>query len=202
MPQIMRKKLPLLPVLFLLSAASCKKTSSSTGGTLTGSWSLIDIVAHTSSSVDQVYGGDNYEDVTISDYTTTNNAGTISFNGGLEKSSGITYEANFTALDSIYMDGQLMETTTSAYDITLPATTSSSKYELIGSDSIYYPAGGAFTMGTSSGTQTTPVGSRFTIHGDTLVLVTIFHQVTTQNYGGVPTTQTEDIFETAYLKKE
>jgi hypothetical protein len=197
----MRKKIPLLPLL-LLAAGSCKKSNSSTGNTLSGSWNLIDIVAHTRSAVDQVYGGDDYEDVTISDYTTTNNAGTITFAGGVANTSGITYEASFTALDSTYMDGQSLGTVTLPYDITIPPTSGSSKYQLIGSDSLYFPAGGVFSMGTGGGTQTTPEGSRFTIHGDTLAIVTSINQTTNQNIGGIPATQTDDALETAYFKKQ
>jgi hypothetical protein len=198
----MRKKLPLLPLLLLLAAVSCKKSNNSTGNTLTGTWNLIDIVAHTSSAVDQVFGGDTYEDVTISDYTTTNNGGTIAFTGSVANTSGITYEANFIALDSSYLDGQFVGTSSLPYDVTIPATSGSSKYQLIGSDSLYFPAGGVFTMGTSSGTQTTPEGSRFTIHGDTLVITTSIHQVINQNIGGIPASQTDDALETAYFKKQ
>lgn len=198
----MRKKLPLLPLLVLFSSISCKKSSSSAGNSLTGSWNLIDIVAHTRSAVDEVYGADDFEDVTISSYTTTNNGGTISFSGGVATTTDVTYEASFTAVDSSYMDGQLIGTTSLPYDITIPATSSSSKYQLIGSDSLYFPAGGSFSMGTSNGTQTTPQGSTFTIHGDTLILTTVVHQVSAQNVGGIPASQTDDASETAYLKKQ
>lgn len=198
----MRKKIPLLPLLVLLSAVSCKKSNSSAGNSLTGSWNLIDIVAHTRSAVDEVYGADDFEDVTISNYTTTNNGGTISFSGGVATTTDLTYEASFTAVDSSYMDGQLIGTTSLPYDVTIPATSSTSKYQLIGSDSLYFPAGGSFSMGTSSGTQTTPQGSTFAIHGDTLVLTTVVHQVTTQSIGGIPANQTDDVSETAYLKKQ
>jgi hypothetical protein len=198
----MRKKLPLLPLLVLLVAASCKKSNSSTGNSLTGSWNLLQIVAHTRSAVDQTYGPDDYQDVTTSDYTTTNNAGTITFTGSVANTSGITYEANFLAMDSSYMDGQFIGEFSAPYDLTIPATSGSSKYQQIGSDSLYFPAGGVFSMGGGGGTQTTPVGSRFAIRGDTLALTTTIHQVTTQNIGGIPTSQTSDAVETAYFKKK
>jgi hypothetical protein len=47
-----------------------------------------------------------------------------------------------------------------------------------------------------------PEGSRFTIHGDTLSITTSIHQVTTQNIGGIPASQTDDALETAYFKKQ
>jgi hypothetical protein len=99
------------------------------------------------------------------------------------------------------MDGQLIGTTTLPYDVTIPATSGTSKYQLVGSDSLYFPAGGVFTMGTTGGTQTTPEGSKFTIHGDTLVITTSIHQVISQNIGGIPATQTDDALETAYFIK-
>src|ERR1700743_1649731 len=123
----MRKKLPLLPIL-LLAFISCKKSNSSgTGTTLSGSWNLIDIVAHTSVAVDQFSGSDDYKDVTISDYTTTNNGGTMAFSGGVATSTGITYEASFIALDSSYLDGQLIGTISVPDAVTLPAPSSAPK---------------------------------------------------------------------------
>jgi hypothetical protein len=163
---------------------------------------LINIVASTRSAVDQAYGGDDYLDVTYAGYTTINNSGTIAFSGGVATTSDITYEASFTALDSSYMDGQFVGIVSVPEDFTLPASSSSSKYQQIGSDSLYFPAGGAFSVGTSSGTQTTSQGSRFTIHSDTLVITTRLHQVVNQNVGGIPATQTNDAVETAYLKKQ
>ena len=172
------------------------------GRSLTGTWTLIGIDAHTTAAVDQVYAGDDYKDVTTSDYSTTNNGGTIAFNGGVETETGITYEANFIALDSTYLDGQLVSVNDAPYDITIPAASGTSKYQQIGSDSLYFPAGGVFTVGSTSGTQTTTQGARFTIHGDTLAITTRVHQVTPQNYGGIPATETGDALETAYLTKQ
>jgi hypothetical protein len=201
----MRIKLPLLPLLLLVTAVSCKKSNSSTAGTgntLNGSWNLIEIVAHTRSAVDQVYGGDDYEDVTVSDYTTTKNGGTITFASAVAATTGITYEASSIALDSSYLDGQLVGIVNAPFDVTIPATSGSSKYQQIGSDSLYFSAGSVFSMGTSGGTQTTPTGSTFTIHGDTLAITTRIHQVASQNIGGVPASQTDDALEIAYLKKQ
>ncbi|HXD77744.1 MAG TPA: hypothetical protein VN616_08040 [Puia sp.] len=198
----MRKKLPLLPVLFLLAAVSCKKSNTSTGTTLSGTWDFVGLVAHTTAAVDQVYGSDDYKDVTVSDYTTTNNGGTITFNGGVAKTSDFTCEANFIAVDSSYLDGQLVGVVSEPFDVNFPATSGSSKYQQIGSDSLYFPSGGVFTMGASANTQTNAVGSRFTIHNDTLTLIVNFHQVSTQNIGGVPATQTNDVAEKVYYKKE
>lgn len=198
----MRKKLPLLPLLVLLCAVSCKKSNSGGGGSLTGTWDLINIEAHTRSAVDEVLGADDYLDVTYSDYITTNNSGTIAFTGSTVNATNLTYEAVFTAVDSSYMDGQLAGVISIPYDLPIPPTSSSSKYQQIGSDSLYFPAGGAFSMGGTSGTQTTPTGSRFTIHGDTLAITTRIHQVVNQNIGGIPATQTNDALEIAYLKKK
>ena len=195
------KKLPLLPLLLLL-AASCKKSSSSSATTISGTWSLIEITVQLTNTVDQAYGGDDYVDATTTDYTTTNNAGTMAFNGGVVTESGITYEANFIAVDSSYMDGQLIGTYSIPYDVTLPAANGSSKYQLIGSDSLYFPGGGMLSLGTSGTTQTQPQGSRFTIHNDTLTMVSNLHQVTTQNVGGIPATQTVNGLEITTLKRQ
>ena len=152
--------------------------------------------------MDENDGVNDYLDVTISDYTTTNTGGSISFSGGVATTTNLTYEAIFDAVDSTYMDRQFAGVISAPYDITIPATSGTSRYQQIGSDSLYFPAGGAFTMGTTGGTQTTPTGSRFSINGDTLVMTTRIHQVVTQNVGGVSATQTSDALETAYLKKQ
>lgn len=192
-----------MPFVLLLATVSCKKSNSgSTGASLSGTWNFVGLVAQTSATVDQVYGGDDYKDVTVSNYTTTNNGGTITFNGGVATETNLTYEANFTALESTYFDGQLINSTSSPFDITIPATSGSTKYQQIGSDSLYFAAGGIFTMGPTAGTQTPSQGSTFTIHGDTLAMTTSIHQVVNQDFGGVPATETEDAFEIAYWTKK
>lgn len=192
-----------MPIIVLLFAVSCKKSNSGGGsGSLSGTWNLINIEAHTRSAVDEVYGADDYLDVTYSDYTTTNNAGTIAFTGSSANTSNLTYEAVFTAVDSSYMDGQFVDIISLPYDVSIPPTSSTTKYQQIGSDSLYFPAGGAFSMGGTSGTQTTPEGSRFTIHGDTLAITTRIHQVVNQSISGISATQTNDAVEIAYLKKQ
>ncbi|HXD78122.1 MAG TPA: hypothetical protein VN616_09970 [Puia sp.] len=157
------------------------------------------MTAHTNSAVDQSFGADEYTDLTISDFTTTHNTGTIAFNNGVEKESNVSYESSTLSEDSSYEDGQLLVTTRSLDEGGIPPTSGSVKYQVIGSDSLYYPAGGFFTVDGSGVSQTTPVGSKFTFHGDTLVIMTTIHQVTDQGYPGQPATQTIDATATAYF---
>lgn len=192
----------------LSSIVSCKKSSG--GGTaapaqLIGAWKFISLKAHTQSAVQETASGTTFKSITTSDYTTINNAGTVVFSADMLTSTGLTYEVNTTLYVTEYQDGQFLNALTSPFDFIVPVTNSSAKYQAIGTDSLYFPAGGlASSPSISGGTpQASPAsGSKYTIHGDTLSVVSVVHQTATQSAPGDVVTSTDDGTETVTLKKQ
>ena len=141
----------------LLIVFSCKKSSpAATSNALVGNWNFLYIKANTSGTI-TVSGATN---IITANYTTQNNAGTAQFTIDSMALKGLAYTVNTTATVNTYAAGVLINTTTQPYSTSLSPTTETVAYKVIGSDSIYFPAGGP-VPGTGS-------GGRFAINQDTL----------------------------------
>src|SRR5258708_31882974 len=92
--------------------------------------------------------------------------------------SGFTYEVSTIVYGASYVDNQFMDSLSAPFDFVLPTTSSSTKYKLIGTDSLYFPAGGIVNSAALPGgtQQAAASGSKFVIHGDTLNVPTIIRQ--------------------------
>jgi hypothetical protein len=173
-----------LTLLVLVSATifSCGKEQSidtSTGGTggtgsgsVLGTWNFAGLTAKTTSDVTESDGTDVIKAVTTSDYTTTNNKGTITFATNTFNSTGVAYDLNTTAFVKFYTNGVLDDSLDFPFAFSLPATNSSGSYKLVGTDSLYF-TGGFISIGLDS-MATTPIGYKYTISGNKLTLTSKF----------------------------
>jgi hypothetical protein len=171
----MRKTLLLLfPFLTLFVLFACKKhndTLASQG--LGGTW--IFLTANVQTQVTEDFGGG----VTMAsnaNFFTRNNTGTMTFNTDSMVIRGLGYSVDTTTKANFYLNNVLYGDTLVAVSYTVPPTSSTAKYSIIGSDSLYFPKGGILTAldSTSKGQ-----GGRYTINGDSLTLAT--HTTDTTN---------------------
>jgi hypothetical protein len=96
------------------------------------------------------------------------------------------------------------DTTVQAFTGSVLPTTSTSKYQIIGTDSVYFP-GGVLGGGGITGAPAAiapPTGGHFTIKGDTLIITTKINQTYPDNIQGVPTTATANVNATITLLKQ
>jgi hypothetical protein len=182
-------------VLSLISFAACKKSNTGGDGTtpsiLAGNWNLVSV-------------GVNVTNTFISQYTTTNNTGLITFSADSMLGKGVGYTANFTGKGYEYEDGALLDSLTEPFTFTYPPTNSSAAYGLIGNDSLTFPAGGLVTLpGSAAGQQTVPVGGRFVISGTAMTITIHFSQSSMQqSAGGATSTTVVQGVEVVNLQKE
>lgn len=149
---------------------SCKKDNSKTvtSSGIDGTYTFKYISAKTNSTRTDSNGD---KSVMISNYTSTNNQGTIVFNNSSLSATGLSYEVNAIAFGYDYVGSGLLDSTSSTYTYILPASNSSSSYELIGTDSIYFPNGFITVVAGQSGpTQYGPSGGHYSLSGNTLTL--------------------------------
>lgn len=141
----------------LLIVFSCKKSSpSTTSNPLVGNWNFLYIKAITTGTI-TVSGTTTVVDA---NYTTQNNSGTAQFTNDSMALKGLAYSVSTTATLYTYVGSTLINTTTQPYSTALPATSETVAYKVIGTDSIYFPAGGPVP---GSGN-----GGHFAINKDTL----------------------------------
>lgn len=167
--------------LLLLFASACKKDSGDKSA-LDGNWNFTSTSATTSSTAVVDDGGGVIEKtVTTSNYTSTDNKGTVAIGGGVMTAKGLSYTVNVNASYIYYINDVEQDSGTEPLSYTLPATNSVASFKLVGADSIYFPAGGFSTMGTSGAS-----GGKYTLSGNTLTLIMKLDTSFVDNSQGFP----------------
>lgn len=172
------KKIALFSIFSVsLLTFSCKKEDSTAGnnaGVLKGSWKFLTMKAKTKGTTTYDFGGLNMSAIVTTDYTTTNGVGVFTFGDGTATAQGIGYSLDTYEFIATYENGQLADTTSMPVSFTMPPTNSSGQYKVIGSDSLYFPAGGIISGDVPGGSDVTTIASgyKFTIAGDTLLTMT------------------------------
>lgn len=195
----------LIVVAFLSVVVSCNKEKDklSSASAIEGDWKFISISAKAQSTVSyrDPADGSNIQVVTNTDYTSTQNAGMVSFSPSTMTAKSVTYTINTTALAYSYVDGQLDDSLSSPYSFVYPPTNSSSAYKIIGQDSIYFAGQTIVSTQDGTGTSTSPSGAKFTIAGNTLTITANLVKDTVINYAGTLLNQHEVAKATLILQK-
>ena len=161
----------LFSIVILLAA--CKKDNPAGATNIEGTYDFKSISVKGSSSIVGSYGD---SAVTVSDYSSINNGGTVIFNKGTITAQAFTYTVDTTAMLYLYDGDDLIASTSYPFSYTLPASNSSGQYKIIGTDSIYFPQGGLSVNIDGTGSyQTVGNGGHFSFSGN---LLTITENVT------------------------
>jgi hypothetical protein len=186
-----------------LVLASCQKElsfgdainnpGSGGGGTgnntsITGNWDFVGMTAHTKSTVTATIAGEELKTITVSDYITKNNTGTVNITSNQFISSGLSYSIDTIMNVKTYISGVLFDDLDMPFVTSVPATGSTSNYVRNSNDSLTVTGSFGGTPNPSGNAPTGPVGIKISWAGDTLLLkvATTFTQSISQ--GGVPAT--------------
>ena len=206
-------KLSILLTLIILFT-SCQKevnyannnNPGNTGGTgnsndIVGDYDFVGLAAHTNSTVTVSELGQVIKSVTVSDYVSQNNIGTVKITSGQFISSGLGYSIDTTMNVKTYQDNVLFDDSDFPFVISVPASNTTSPYSRITADSISVTGALGVAPDPSGSTPTGPVGVKLSWSGDTLLLHvnTSFTQSVTQ--GGIPGTITGSVNGITKLKK-
>jgi hypothetical protein len=191
----MLKKLPLLSVIALtLILNSCHKNNDAPGnsGQLTGNYKFLYSSLQAQSTAQESGGGETLKTITYTNYKTINNSGTVTFTQDSIFSKGVGYSTDVVSMSYVYENGTLTDSISLPLVETYPPSNSTTKFDVIGQDSIVFH-GGYLTMGVGGGTTVAPPsGGRFSFKGDTLLLTSKISQTQPpQTSGGVTISQSE-----------
>lgn len=194
---------------FLLLLAACSKNTSrpndSSGSTLVGSYDFLYLTTDIQVSEVASVAGQTITVQILSGYKTQQNTGTVVFSADSVIGNGIGYSFDTTATYIENDPGAAPDTVVQDFSGAVAATSSTSKYQIIGTDSVYFPGGVIGTGGitTSGGTAVaSPTGGHFTIVGDTLTITTKINQTYPDNIAGFATTATSNVNATITLLKQ
>ena len=177
--------------------------SGSTNNTnnIEGDYDFVGMEAYTQSTVRVITSSQTVETHTESYYITKNNSGTMTITSNQLIGTNIAYSIDTTMNVKTIVDNVLFDDSDFPYVTSSPASSSTSPYVRVSSDSITVT--GAIGVATDpSGTLPTgPVGTKLSWSGDTLLLKinTTFSQAVTQ--GGVPGQITGSVNGVTKLKK-
>ena len=177
-----RKFSLLLLSLPLLLVFSCKKSSSSATNPLVGNWNFLYIKANGTSTGS---AGPGLTLVVTANFTTVNNTGKATFTSTQMELAGVGYSINTTATASVYQGSTLVSSTPQPFSQTVPATSDTAAYQIIGTDSIYFPNGSPVPGANN--------GGRFKVNNDTLS-ITMSATVPGPNPPGYPVNLTGSLY--------
>lgn len=156
----------LFSVVILLTA--CKKDSPNSTSNIEGTYNFKYISVKSNSTL---IGSSGDKAVTISEYSTTDNTGTVSFNGDVLTAQNVTYVVNTQAKVYVYDGSDLLDSSSYPFTYTIPPLNSVGQYKIVGADSIYFPQGGLrSTIGGTGSYQTMASGGHYSFSGNLLTI--------------------------------
>jgi len=201
----MFRKLPLLCLVVCSGLFfSCHKSNDAGGnsGQLAGNYKFAYINVAVQSVSQTSAAGQTEKSVSNTNYKTTQNTGTITFTKDSIIAKGVGYTANWVSTGAVYENGVFIDSISLPFSFTYPPSNSSTKFDVIGKDSIYFH-GGYFMTGLGGGTTIAPPsGGRFSFKGDTLLIISKVNQTSTQSISGMTVTQTASGVATLAMLKQ
>jgi hypothetical protein len=173
-----------------------------TNKTIIGTWNFVGIQAHTRTTVTVTDGGDQLKSVTVSDYITKNNKGTITFTSNQFSYAGLSYDIDTVLNVKSYENNVLVDDSDLPFVMSYPVSTASTAYVRNNADSLTFPdqvlgVGSSFQGGGPTG----PMGARIAWSGDTLLLKIKHAFSSTVSQGGIPAAFTGEMDVTMKMKK-
>ena len=198
----------LVPVLALVFLISCQKEVSSdqiasgggsTSQSIIGNYKFISMTASTYSAVDVALPGNEEKDITISNYITKDNTGTIAITASTFASNNVGYSIDTIANVYTYINGSLFDSTQMPFQFAVPPGSSTASYKTVGSDSLYFTSGSAVSGGTTQQTQAS--GGRWKWNGNLLYMTFRTSQTSSQTVQGTQAVTTDTAYVVYTLQK-
>ncbi len=147
-----------------------------------GNYKFVSMTANTTVTQQVTSGADVAKTVTVANYTTTNNEGTLRIGANNMTSTNLSYAINTIAKGYIYANNTLLDSVDVPFQYSVPPTSTTSSIKMVGNDSVYFTSSSMFMNGTTQ--STTPGGAKLKLEGDKLFMTTTVNQTTTQNIQG------------------
>lgn len=156
---------------------------------ITGNWNFTGLNAKTNTAITVAQAGQEVKAVTTSDYSSTNNTGTLTVTNNQFIFTGIGHTVNSVANVKTYLNGILFDNTDEPFDAITPPTDNTLDYVRNSNDSLTFTNGFAIVPDPSGGTTSVPagpMGGRINVVGDILTLTIKSVVDTTFTQGGIP----------------
>lgn len=191
-------------IAFVLGLASCQKeihsddisnpgggptpgdTIPNNPGTEVGNWKFMSLQGTVSQTAEFTQASQSVKAISTSNFTSQNNAGTVTFDSSNMTATGVSMTINTTAKTLVYINGALLDSLQTPLNETLPPQNATSTYKKIGADSLYFQNGGFLDVITGGMLPSAPTGCKLAFSGNTMKMTIVYDTVTTQDYQGIP----------------
>lgn len=153
-------------------------TGSNTGNnaSLLGTWTFMGMQSKLVADVNASSQGSTIRYVTTTEYSTTNNGGTVTFTADKVTTKDMVYTAKAESKAKIYVSGMDPQEISFPFEYTAPASGGTSSYKAVSADSLYMSGGGLVSVnvpdnsGQNGSYVTQGAGYKYKISGTTLTL--------------------------------
>ncbi len=185
-----------------LSIDSLTGSGGGSANSVIGKWKFINIDAKTESIVEATDGIDIEKSISFSNYVSTNNKGTITFDATKMNSSGLGYDVNTTVKAYLYLNGTLEDSLESPFSFSVPLSDGTATYKQISSDSLYFENGGFVYQGGGGSQSSQPGGARIKFEGNRLLMTSNSTQTKSETISGITQKQTTKATSVITLEKQ
>ncbi len=201
----MANKITVLSAVFvMLMMGACKKSNSNGGSTTNplagGTWNFAGLSSNAKLTATVSAGPISGTVIDVIDFRTIDNAGSIAFTADSMAGSGVGYTIDTTYTTYTYI-GSTSDTVTTPYTTTIAPISSSTRYQLIGSDSIYFGSGTPFAVSLYAGDTIRIEGAHFLMSGNTVTLTSTINQAGNVTYNSITVPSVTQISSTITLSK-
>jgi hypothetical protein len=152
---------------------------------IAGDYDFVGLVAHTEATVTASQLGQTVKTVTVSDYVTFNNSGTLRITSNQMTSTDIAFDIDTMMNAKTYINNVLMDDSDFPFIMSSPPQSGTSTYVRNSPDSITIT--GPFAYPDPTGNPATgSIGSKLEWHGDTLHMKTATTYTRNITQGGIP----------------
>ncbi|THU34269.1 hypothetical protein FAM09_24945 [Niastella caeni] len=155
-------------------------------GTEVGDWKFISLQGTIAQTTEVAQSGASLKGVSNTNFTSQNNAGTLTFDSATMTVNGLALSINTTAKTYVYMNGFLIDSLQAPLTHTITPQSTTAGYQKIGADSLYFQDGGLLNSLTGGILPSAPTGCKLTFEGNTMKITVAYDIVTTQDYQGFP----------------
>ncbi len=165
------KKTPFAFVVIFLTVSiySCSKDDSPTpasAASLIGSYKFVSLSAKTNTTFLYTESGVAYKGVSLADYTSINNKGTVTLTSNQFTTNGMGYDIDDDFTYYGYENGVFTDSIVFPFQFSMPPTNSTTGYTLVGADSITFANGGIFSNSDIDQVQ----GGKLVLNGNDLAI--------------------------------
>lgn len=198
----------LILILAILTIA-CKKENKTEpnngnngGNTDSTTWKFLSMNITSTGSVETDVAGIKTKTLTSTSLTTTDNKGTVAFNGKAMTFKDVSYKYNGILKTETYVAGLKTTSVDLPISYTYPATTASFEYKKISADSLYFTSALVTGIASTGKPATAPAGAKLKWEGDKMTMTVIVEENKTESLLGTTTTTNNKATTVTTLQKQ